>query len=74
MSLRKDMTINERVFHHNINNRPSYVIHHLILLSIFITYQHVGFRLPVGILENLLALKKLLLLQVVSERGYYSSF
>ena len=30
MSLRKDMTINERVFHQNINNKPSYVIHHLI--------------------------------------------
>ena len=66
MSLRKDMTINERVFHHNINNRPSYVIHHLIYYQYFIiTYQHVGFRLPVGILENLRMLKKLLLLQVV---------
>ena len=38
MSLRKDMTINKRVFHHNINNRPSYVIHHLILFIINIYY------------------------------------
>ena len=29
MSLRKDMTINERVFHQNINNGPSIVIHDL---------------------------------------------
>ena len=39
----------------------------LSIIHFIITYQHVGFRLPVGILENLRTLKKLLLLQVVSE-------
>ena len=35
MSLQKDMTINERVFHQYINNGPSIVIHHLSLIYQF---------------------------------------
>ena len=44
MSLRKDMTLNERVFHQNINNRPSIVIWtYLYIYSLFIIYGYVGY-------------------------------
>ena len=48
MSLLKDMTINERVFHHNINNRPSYVIHHLILFNIYYYLPTCGIQITCG--------------------------
>ena len=48
MSLRKDMTINERVFHQNINNRPSYVIHHLILFNIYYYLPTCGIQITCG--------------------------
>ena len=38
MSLRKDMTINERVLRQNINNEPSVVIPHLSLIYKFINH------------------------------------
>ena len=44
MSSRKDMTLNERVFRQNINNRPSIVIWtYLSIYSYFIMYGYVGY-------------------------------
>ena len=44
MSLRKDMTLNERVFRQNINNGPSIVIWtYLSIYSYFIIYGYVGY-------------------------------
>ena len=44
MSLRKDMTLNERVFHQNINNGNSIVIWtYLSIYSYFIIYAYVGY-------------------------------
>ena len=48
MSLRKDMTINERVFHQNINNRPSYVIHHLIYYPFYYYLPTCGIQITYG--------------------------
>ena len=38
MSLRKDMTLNERVFRQNINNEPSIVTYHLSINLYIILY------------------------------------
>jgi len=44
MSLRKDITLNERVFRQNINNGPSIVIWtYLSIYSYFIIYKYVGY-------------------------------
>jgi len=44
MSLRKYITLNERVFHQNINNGPSIVIWtYLSIYSYFIIYGYVGY-------------------------------
>ena len=44
MSLRKYMTLNERVFRQNINNGPSIVIWtYLSIYSYFIIYGYVGY-------------------------------
>ena len=44
MSLRKDMTLNERVFRQNINNGLSIIIWtYLSIYSYFIIYEYVGY-------------------------------
>ena len=48
MSLRKDMTINERVFRQNINNGPSIVIHNLSINLYIILYLRIC-----GLFQNL---------------------
>ena len=58
MSLRKDMTINERVFHHNINNRPSYVIHHLILFNIYYYLPTCGIQITCGHFREFMCVKE----------------
>ena len=58
MSLRKDMTINERVFHHNINNKPSYVIHHLILFNIYYYLPTCGIQITCGHFREFTSVKE----------------
>ena len=58
MSLRKDMTINERVFHQNINNRPSYVIHHLIYYPFYYYLPTCGIQITCGHFREFTSVKE----------------
>ena len=58
MSLRKDMTINERVFHQNINNRPSYVIHHLIYYPFYYYLPTCGIQITYGNFREFMNVKE----------------
>ena len=66
MSLRKDMTINERVFHQNINNRPSYVIYHLIYYPFYYYLPTCGIQITCGHFREFTNVKEAFTLHLVS--------
>ena len=57
MSFRKDMTINEKVFHQNINNGPSIVIHILSIINIYYYLPTCGIHITCGHFRKLICVK-----------------